>query len=141
MQLVCCAIIKFMLYSTGCDRVKYNDWIKQIKCIEFQSGQTIMKHFEQFYANSRHLSPKCGSLFYQIRPQQAQAQVTAVGEQKGNPDRKTKTKGEQNTYHKVSFLVHYNETMLKFHFIVKNYLQTNETLSCFVLQPHLLILI
>ena len=81
------------------------------------------------------------SFFFQIRPQQAQAQVTAVGEQKGNPDRKTKTKGEQNTYHKVSFLVHYNETMLKFHFMVKNYLQTNETLFCFVLQPHLLILI
>lgn len=50
MQLVCCAIIKFLLYSTGCDRVKYNDWIKQIKWIEFQSGQTIMKQFEQFYA-------------------------------------------------------------------------------------------
>lgn len=92
-------------------------------------------------ANSKHLRPKGGSLFFQIRPQQAQAQVTAVGEQKGNPDRKTKTKREQNTYHKVSFLVHYNETMLKFHFIVKNYLQTSETLFCFVLQPHLLILI
>ena len=82
-----------------------------------------------------------GLFFFQIRPQQAQAQVAAVGEQKGNPDRKTKTKGEQSTYHKVSFLVHYTETMLKFHFIVKNYLQTNETLFRFVLQPHLLILI
>ena len=50
MQLVCCAIIKFLLYSTGCDRVKYNEWIKQIKWIEFQSDQTIMKYFEQFYA-------------------------------------------------------------------------------------------
>ena len=45
-------------------------------------------------ANSKHLRPKCGSLFYQIRPQQAQAQVTDVDEQKGTPDRKTKTKGE-----------------------------------------------
>lgn len=131
-------------YSTVCDRVKYNDWIKQIKWIEFQSDQTITKYFEQFYAElpTQSISDqKVGLFFFQIRPQQAQAQVTAVGEQKGNPDRKTKTKGEQNTYHKVSFLVHYNETMLKFHFMVKNYLQTNETLFCFVLQPHLLILI
>lgn len=37
--------------------------------------------------------------FYQIRPQQAQVQVTAVGDQKGNPDRETTTEGEQNAYH------------------------------------------
>lgn len=84
-------------YSTGCDRVKYNDWIKQIKWIEFQSDQTITKYFEQFYAElpTQSISDqKVGLFFFQIRPQQAQAQVTAVGEQKGNPDRKTKTKGE-----------------------------------------------
>lgn len=105
-------------------------------------NQTITKYFEQFYAElpAQSISDqKVGLFFFQIRPQQAQAQVTAVGEQKGNPDKKTKTKGEQNTYHKVSFLVHYNETMLKFHFIVKNYLQTSETLFCFVLQPHFFI--
>lgn len=66
MQLVCCAIIKFLLYSTGCDRVKYNDWIKQIKWIEFQSGQTIMKYFEQFYAElpTQSISDQNVGLFF-----------------------------------------------------------------------------
>lgn len=83
-------------------------------------------------ANSQQLKPKCGSLFYHIRPQQAQVQVTAVGEQKGNPDRKTKTKGEQNTYYKVSFLVRYNETMFKFYFIKElSSNQWNIILLCF----------
>lgn len=102
MQLVCCAIIKFLFYSTGSDKVKYNDWIKRIKWIEFQSGQTIMKYFEQFYAELPIQSisdQNVGLFFHQIRPQQAQVQVTAVGDQKGNPDRETKTEGEQNAYH------------------------------------------
>ena len=66
MQLVCCAIIKFLLYSTGCDRVKYNDWIKQIKWIEFESDQTIMKHFEQFYAElpTQSISDQNVGLFF-----------------------------------------------------------------------------
>lgn len=66
MQLVCCAIIKFLHYSTSCDRVKYNDRIKQIKWIEFQSGQTIMKHFEQFYAElpTQRISDQNVGLFF-----------------------------------------------------------------------------